>query len=331
MPSVKDTMGSGGVATSSRRDDRSGLLDIRALSSVIDAQQRARPSASASSVALPSFSTPWAMQDLRAVPTPAPTVEVPPTPAAPGGNRLLYAMIGALSLAVASLGVYVVLRPTPTVVVSKTAPLAPMMAAAGSESPASGAEPEPGPEPESVAAVDAAEPEPEPEAAAEPEAVTKPGRTRTRTRPRGRRPARSPDDPRSASKPSSKPKDDGVLPVECVIDPSQCSKTRTRTPPSPQPSPEGLPSTPNSTQVRSAMAEVKPQAKACGPRHGGRAGTKVRVKLSAAGATGRITSAKALDEHAGTALGRCVAQALSKATLPRFSKKQAGIVYAVRL
>src|SRR5690606_9550252 len=129
------------------------------------------------------------------------------------------------------------------------------------------------------------------------------------------------------------PKDGGVLPVECVIDPSKCStgKRKGGSDAAALGSTKGLPASPSSSQIRSAMAKVKPQAKACRGRHGGRDGEKVRVKLSVEGATGRVTSAKPLEDHARTALGRCVADALAKAGLPRFSKPQVGVVYAITL
>ncbi|MCA9650355.1 MAG: hypothetical protein KC501_10630 [Myxococcales bacterium] len=300
--------GTGGVGAPSRRDDRSGLIDIRALSSLVDAQRRG-PSASASSLALPTFSTPWTLLD---TPRPQPEAKVaPPSPRRAAGpdNRPLYVMLASLSLAVASLGAYVLLRPSPApAVVVETVP-APVV-------PTKAAEPEPPViEPAMVAA--ASEPDEasdEAEAAeAEPEPEAKPSRSHS-PRPRAHREPR----PKPVVEPPPK-KDTGVS-VECVLDPSACKGSG-----------RALPATPSAAQIRDAMAPVKPTAKACGSRHSGRSGETVRVKLSAKGSTGAITSARALDDHADTALGRCVADALSKATLPRFSKAQAGIVYAIRL
>ncbi len=325
MPLYQDSKGTGGVAAQTRRDDRSGLLDIRKLSSVIDAQRRARPSASASSVALPSFTTPWTMQDLRpsAPAQPRPSVRKPATQA---DNRLLYAMISALSIAVASLGAYVVLRPPPTVVVETSAALPAIVEIDPEAS-----------EPEAEPAAVVAEPEPEPEPEAEPEAPVEPSaeaqtkRSRSSAR-RSRSRSRAREATETKAPPRTK-KDDGVVSVECVIDPTKCSKSgRPGKAKTDEPkSTKDLPLTPNSSQVRSAMAKVKPDAKACRTRHGGSAGEKVRVKLSVVGTTGRVVSANAIEDHAGTALGRCVAKALSGATLPRFSKARTGIVYSVRM
>lgn len=313
--------GTSEVATPSRRDERSGLLDIRTLSSIVESQQRARVShASASSLALPTFSSSWGLQDVS-VPAPAPSRPAAPK-AAVADQRPLYMMVLVLSAAVASLGAFVALRPSPTVVVERT--VAPMSAAAVTpEEPEESAEPEP--EPEAPVAVAAPLDEgPEEAEAAEPEAKTK--------RPRGTRPRNH--KPRPTPPTETKPvKQGGAIPIECVIDPSKCSRTGKKKTGDDggETSTKGLPASPSSSQIRSAMSEVKPQAKACRSSNGGKSGEKVRVKLSVKGSTGKITSANALDDHAGTALGRCVANALGKATLPRFSKPQVGVVYAVTL
>jgi hypothetical protein len=305
----------------SRRDDRSGLLDIHALSSVIDAQRRG--ATSAGSVALPSFGTPWALQEVRP-PVPAVLAE-PVKPAVMVGpdHRPLYVMIAALSVAVASLGAYVLMRPVPTVTIERTvmaAPLEPEAVAAPLEREAER-------EPEA-----AATPTPEAEAAPEPEAALEAAVERPKPA-RPTRPSSSATTSKPKPTPKAEPKDAGVIPVECVIDPSRCSK---RGKPKPREAEDVAPAkewptAPSQSQIRDAMAVVKPQAKACRGRHGGKAGEKVRVKLSIVGSTGRVTSAQALDDHAGTAIGRCVADALSKAELPRFSKPQTGVVYTVTL
>jgi len=333
--------GTGGVVASSRRDDRSGLLDIHALSSIIDAQRRG--GASASSVALPTFGTPWALQEVKpAAPEPrigasARTVVVGPD------HRPLYVMIAALSVAVASLGAYVLMRPTPTLVVERAAVVA------GAEVDGEGAEGDAAAKAEAEAEAKAkAEAEAEAEAAklaaeapADPSAEVKTDASseveavRSRV-PRPSRPG-TPPKPTPKTDPKPTPKDNGVISVECVIDPSKCGNGKTKPrvdegdgdgDPS---SSKVLPAAPSSSQIREAMAVVKPQAKACGPRHGGTPGEKVRVKLSVVGSTGKVTSAQALDDHAGTALGKCVADALSKAELPKFGKPQAGVMYAITL
>lgn len=84
------------------------------------------------------------------------------------------------------------------------------------------------------------------------------------------------------------------------------------------------------SQVRAGIAPRKRAAVACGERHGAR-GERVLVKLSISGATGKVTSATAVGEHAGTDVGRCVADALGRAVFPRFEKTSMGVQYPVRL
>ncbi len=290
---------------------------------MIDAQ-RARPSASASSVALPSFSSPWAMQHLQPTPAPKPMV-APQAPSGDSGSRVLYAMIAALSISVASLGAYVVLRPPPTLLV-ETTPAAAIIDPTPAEDE---------PEPESVAAAASDEQDEEDEEPSEEaEEPSEEAEASTTYKPNRHKPNRHKpkDKVKDKTKDRDQPEDKGSVSVECIINPDKCSRKK---PPKPNSETAGstkdLPATPSPSQIRTAMAPVKPTAKACGPRHGGSSGDRVRVKLSAAGRTGKIISAKALEGHAGTALGRCVANALKGATLPRFSKERAGIVYAVRL
>ncbi|MCX4247155.1 hypothetical protein [Paraliomyxa miuraensis] len=327
--------GAGEVAAPSRRDERSGLLDIRTLSSIVDSQQRARAShASASSVALPAFTNAWALQDVSA---PAPAANrPPPRKLATPDQRPLYMMILALSAAVVSLGALIAFRPSPTVVVERT--VTPVSAPAVTSAPEDAAELEREREPtkDPVAVAEPAEeetPDQGRDGQAKDEQAKDGAKSKRPRSTRPSRPAKSPPTSKDEAKPAKPTKSEGTIPVECVIDPSKCSRSGKKKPdPSDDTSStKGLPPAPSSTAIRSAMNEVKPQAKACGPKHGGRSGEKVRIKLSVAGSTGQVTSATALDDHAGTALGRCVAGALSKAKLPRFSKPQAGVVYAVTL
>ncbi|MBL8948158.1 MAG: hypothetical protein JNK45_33600 [Myxococcales bacterium] len=78
-------------------------------------------------------------------------------------------------------------------------------------------------------------------------------------------------------------------------------------------------------QIREGFSSVKKAAKACG----GAPGVTVRVKVSINGNSGNVISAEALDDHAGTPLGNCVADALKGASFPRFTSEQQGTVYPV--
>ena len=100
----------------------------------------------------------------------------------------------------------------------------------------------------------------------------------------------------------------------------------------PVPSPvASLPDTLTSTDVRKGVAAVKELARACGPAHHAEPGERVIVMISIAGATGLVTSSNALGEHRDTPLGNCVADALARATFPRFAKASMGVQYPISM
>lgn len=299
--------------------------------------QRSGGGSGASSVALPTFGTPWALQEVKAAP-PEPRASAPARTVVVGpDHRPLYVMIAALSVAVASLGAYVLMRPTPTVVVERTAVVAGVAEGEGEAEEAAKAEAEAKAkaEADAKAKADALLAAPSADAA---DAKAEDG-AEPEVRARVNRPHKPDSSKPIKADPKPEPKDAGVVSVECVIDPSKCDRKGKPKPVDTSNDDGGgdgepsktLPSAPSSTQIRDAMAPVKPQAKACAARHGGKAGDKVRIKLSVSGSTGKVLSAQALDDHAGTSLGKCVADALGKAELPKFGKPQAGIVYAVTL
>lgn len=113
------------------------------------------------------------------------------------------------------------------------------------------------------------------------------------------------------------------LDVDCILDPtlSKCMKGTD----------SDLPDTLTTTEVKQGVQPVKAQARACGPTHEAAAGETVAIKLSVAGATGRVTSAVAQSPHRGTALGQCVADALANARFRRFRNASLGIVYPVSM
>ena len=131
-----------------------------------------------------------------------------------------------------------------------------------------------------------------------------PARTATRSSPARSTPASTP-----TPKPSSTP----AITADCVIDPSRCM-------------PEQL----TAAQIRSALQRVEGNAKRCAAAHGATADTRVRVQLSIEGSTGRVRTATAQDPHAN-ALGRCVANELSNARFPSFTRSSMGVIYAVTL
>lgn len=327
MSPLSNSMNTIGAAATGH-DGRSGLLDIRMLSSALDAQRPAVASASASSIALPMFSRPWTMTELRPTPRSRHEAQAPAAPPGVDHHRVLSLMSVVLGIFVVALGAYVALRspspsPSSTTRVAAGAAAVPTVDETVTSAAARESVIEPDAdvliEPDVLATVGA-----EPVATVEPAAVvTKTAKRRTKRVRRSPRPkAKPPAKPLTGGAAAPTPvKEKSTLPVECVLDPRACGTG----------SASGLRATPSASQVRTAIAKVKPEAKRCGDDHGLAAGDKVRVKLSVEGTSGRVTSAKALGDHAGTAAGRCVARALAKATMPRFSKPTAGILYSVRM
>lgn len=100
---------------------------------------------------------------------------------------------------------------------------------------------------------------------------------------------------------------------------------------SPPPSAAALPDSLSQSAVRSGIEPIKARAKACGASHGALPGEKVVVKITIAGATGRVTYAGALGRHRSTPLGNCVADAFREATFPKFAKTSIGVQYPIRM
>ncbi len=126
------------------------------------------------------------------------------------------------------------------------------------------------------------------------------------------------------------------LDVDCILDPSKCktggsSKKKKASSGGGGSTDPNAPTQLSTSDVRSGIAPVKGSAKACGSKHGAAPGTKVQVKLSIEGATGRVKSAKAIAPHAGTPLGNCVAAALKKAKFRTFKKSVMGVIVPIRM
>ncbi len=321
-----------------RRDEEtSALIDLRVLSQMAQAPPP-RGSASASSLALPRF----AATDLTGVAT---VRRTPPPPPPPRPRNVLapveeprgplYALLASLTVAVAALATYVIVRPAPTVVVQAPATsAAPSVIAADARVDRSSAA--------AVAASDDDdddEPQDEDEVAPHDEATpsvelaTPSPRDRTRRHTDRDRAPKS--DPRTTKvTPEAAPKTSGPS-LECQLGIGECTSTSTPRKPPEDPDPKTTdPSRPaklTTVQVRNAIAGPKRSAKQCGRTHGAAAGDRVEVKLSIAGATGKVTSATPVGEHARSALGRCVADALAKASFPKFGDPAMGVSFGVRM
>jgi hypothetical protein len=265
----------------------------------------------------PSFAT--SRLTTRAAATPLASAPSERDPRAP-----LYWIIGGLNVMVLALAAYVVLD-QPTMVV-QTPSAEPTPVAVASAEPIDE-------EPERV--------EPAAEIPGAPEieqpAAETPATTKARSKPRARdarKPVVTAPEP---TKPATKPAaTSNELPIECIVDPASCDRggkkptTEAQGPKANAPI-ENLPETLSQIAMRTGFSQVRAAAKACGPKHGAAAGSSVEVKVSIAGGTGSVMAANALGEHAGSALGKCVANALEQAKFERFAKSQIGLKYTVRL
>jgi len=146
--------------------------------------------------------------------------------------------------------------------------------------------------------------------------------------------------PSAAKSPTAAPVDPGKkFSTECLLDPSTagCNAPKASAPsmatagPRAQDLSATLPEKLTQSQIRDGIDAVKDRAKACGTQHGAPDGTTVRVKLSIAGSSGRVTSASADEPHAGQPLGQCVANALKGASFPRFKSDAQGTTFPVKL
>ncbi len=127
-----------------------------------------------------------------------------------------------------------------------------------------------------------------------------------------------------SSSTSSKTRD---VDADCRLDPNACGGSSSGSRPAGGGNHPSLPEKLSTTDIRDGIAPVKAAAKACGEKHGAEPGEKVKIKLSIAGATGTVTSARAEPPHTGTPLGICVEAALKRAKFKRFQKASLGAVY----
>lgn len=146
-----------------------------------------------------------------------------------------------------------------------------------------------------------------------------------------KKPAAGPPEPSGPPEPaepkSLTPKEiDERFRAECVLDPNKpgCAELRKKERNGPDLDAK-LADKLSESQLRQGFSSAKAKAKACG----GSAGETVRVKVSIAGDSGDVISASALDPHAGTPLGECVASALKDAHFSRFTSETQGTVYPV--
>jgi hypothetical protein len=117
--------------------------------------------------------------------------------------------------------------------------------------------------------------------------------------------------------------------VECLLNPDmdKCKGGATTKPKNTEVLAPKVPEKLSTTQLKEGFAGIKSSAKKCGAQHGAAAGTSVKVHVSIEGATGKVTEVRAIGEHAGTPLGSCVEDAVSKAQFEVFKNPSQGADY----
>ena len=314
----------GGAGVRKLGDEGSGLNDIRTIRAMIDQRESSRRR-DAAPVAdpMPSFAGDG-LGGLSITPVPV----TPPTTAttraaAPDHPRGLYALVGLLMSGLFALGAVVILDDEPPEIRTQYVLAEPAAAVAEQAAEVDGEDPAPTADAEQASA---------PEAKVEdaPAPTEKP-RTRTRSRNRDKDPSETKSPTVAAVTPGESKKDD--ITVDCLLDKSKCKdapksdKVADKSPgKTPKPTTtEARPAKLESAQILAGITPVKTAAKSCG------SGTTVAVKFSVEGATGKVLSAQALDEHAASATGKCVVAAAKKAHFDTFSASQQGFTFKFRL
>ncbi len=118
--------------------------------------------------------------------------------------------------------------------------------------------------------------------------------------------------------------------VECLLNPKSCMDDSPKKSSKPDaPSGPDLPSKLSLSQLKAGTATARNNARnQCADLAD--SGDKVQVKLSIAGATGKVISTKVLGSAAGSALGKCVAGKLAASRFDRTLAPQQGTQVTVR-
>jgi len=288
----------------------SGLIDVRAMGALIQAERPQPPRASRFSelTAAPLVLPPTPVRVQR----PA-TVAPPPMP--------LYLLLGLVALGMMAMAGYVATRPpTPGPVVIERHIAAATPVAAVTPEPEVEAEPEP----------EAAEPE-EPVAATV--AEVEPGPTK-----RPRKPVK-PSTPGVEKPPPVKVVTTPAAPtgpapdsVECLLGGATC-KAKPASPPPVEPPPAvpstSLPEKLESSDIVDGTRAAKASAlERC--RVHARGGEKVTVKLSISGPDGTVLTSAPQDDAGNPALANCCAGELMRASFKKVSKAQIGAVATLK-
>jgi hypothetical protein len=147
--------------------------------------------------------------------------------------------------------------------------------------------------------------------------------------PDGEVPAPTPVPPTPEPDAGGQPGPEGGKEVDCLLDPTLpgCGGKPKTEQAKEETGDAALPEKLGQDALRAGFEAVKPAAKECGRMNNVAPGTKVKVKVSIEGATGRILKASALGEYEGTSVGRCVEVAVKAATFDKFGGQQMGITW----
>lgn len=141
-----------------------------------------------------------------------------------------------------------------------------------------------------------------------------------------------PPAPAPAPIPDQTSKNNPEAEVDCLLNPDLpgCKKEKREQPKREDDGP-ALPDKLSQNALRSGFQSVKPVAKECGQKNAVAPGTKVKVHVTIEGATGKVTKAKAEGEFANTSVGRCIENAVRRASFDRFEHQVMGITWPFRL
>ncbi len=124
----------------------------------------------------------------------------------------------------------------------------------------------------------------------------------------------------------------GDVSVDCLLDPSKCKTGSTTTKKTTTTGSSSGPEKLSATDIKAGITSaVKSKAAACGPKNGAAPGTKVSIKFSISGSSGKVSSASATGAHAGTALGKCVEAAAKTASFKQFQASSQGFTYKFKM
>ncbi len=346
------------VATSAPTSEGSGLIDIRAMGSLMDSGSGGGGgpdfggggggggSSDGGAAPLPSFGG-GGFGGLSAQPLVTTPPEEEATPAAPPpppkSNVGLYIVVGILALGLLGLGGYIITRPPPepqkeTVVVEKQV-MMPGVAESDKDEDDKDEKDKDEEEDKDEADTDGEDTdgmEDELGADGKPTGKKKKKKKKSGTSTASTSGSSGGSDP--APKEEPKKPTNSADDVDCLLDPSlaKCkgggSKPKSSGGSSGGSSaPANAPEKLSPSDLSAGIAPVKAAASACKSKGGVPPGTKVPIKLSIKGSTGAVISASAQGEFASTGAATCAAKELKKAKFKQFKASQMGFTYKVKM